>query len=135
MEPIIAKCGYRCDLCSAFETNFKSDRDRRDIQRAFKQYYGCEIPLEDIKPCKGCQDAHEAPDQNCEVFPSARQKGHTNCGQCTETFNCKKLTSQMEGVEEILAKQDSLPKSDYDRYFKPYLCREILTQIHNASVK
>ena len=131
MEPVVSKCGYRCDLCSAFEANLKSDEDRQEICRAFEKYYGCAIPLEDIKPCKGCQRAKESPDADCQVFPCVQGKGFDNCGHC-DAFGCEKLKCRMDAVEDILAKQDNVPESDYERFFKPYLSRDILTKIHQS---
>jgi hypothetical protein len=39
MDPIIAKCGYRCDLCLAFEGNFKGEADRQRMSTALAKYY------------------------------------------------------------------------------------------------
>ena len=132
MEPIVAKCGYRCDLCRAFETNLKSDEDKREMAAAFKRYYGAEIPPEDIKPCNGCQNAEKSPDDDCSVFPCVQQKGIENCAYCKD-FGCDKLKSRMNAVEEILAKQHSIPDSDYRQYFLPYLSRDTLLQIRRAA--
>ncbi len=131
MEPIVAKCGYRCDLCAAFEANLKSEDDKQDMSRALQQYFGCTIPPEQIKPCKGCACAKKTPDPDCKVFPCVREKGLDNCGRC-EYFGCDILKTRMDVVEEILAKHPDMPRTDYERYFKPYLSREILTLIHES---
>ena len=131
MEPVISKCGYRCDLCMAFEANLKSDEDKQDISRAFEKYYGCAIPLEEIKPCKGCPSSKESPDADCQVFPCVQEKGFDNCGHCGD-FGCEKLKRRMDAVEEVLAKQDKVPQGDHERYFKPYLSRETLMKIRQS---
>ncbi len=132
MEPIVAKCGYRCDLCRAFETHLKSEEDKREIAAAFKRYYDAEIPLEDIKPCKGCPSAEQPPDDDCSIFPCVQQRGINNCAYC-EDFGCGKLKSRMDAVEEILAKQHSIPDSDYQDFFMPYLSRDTLLQIRQTA--
>ena len=134
MEPVIAKCGYRCDLCMAFEANLKGDEDKQDISRAFETYYGCKIPVEEIKPCKGCQCSKESPDADCQIFPCVQEKGFDNCGHCDNlSCGCDKLKRRMDAVEEVLAKQDDVPQDDYERYFKPYLSREGLMKIRQLS--
>ena len=81
MEPIIAKCGYRCDQCLAHEANLKSENDKQRMSKALKRYYHCDVPPEKIEPCKSCQLAMEAPDPQCPVYPCATDRGLENCGQ------------------------------------------------------
>ena len=38
----------------------------------------------------------------------------------------------MEIVEEFLGKAGEVPSGDYETFFKPYLSREILTEIHKS---
>jgi hypothetical protein len=40
MESIIAKCGYRCDLCPVYEANFKLDPDKQKMCDAWSKYLG-----------------------------------------------------------------------------------------------
>jgi len=131
VEPIIAKCGYRCDQCLAHETNLKSDEDKQRMSEALKRYYRCDVPPEKIKSCKGCQLAPETPDPQCPVYPCATARGLENCGQCPD-FGCDKLKCRMDVVEEFLAKAGEVPSVDYETFFRPYLSRELLTEIHES---
>ena len=54
MEPIISKCGYRCDLCPAYESNLKSDADKQRMSDAWAKYCGFQIQPEQITSCPGC---------------------------------------------------------------------------------
>lgn len=129
MEPILAKCGYRCDLCPAFEANLKSEQDKKRLSKALARYYSCRVRPEEIHPCKGCQAATEAPDKDCQVYPCVVRRGLENCGQCPQ-FGCDKLKTRMDVVEECLAKHSDVSNEDYRRFFRPYLSRAALTQIH-----
>lgn len=39
----------------------------------------------------------------------------------------------MDAVEERLRKHPDLPEEDYDRFFRPYLSRTTLTEIHKSA--
>ena len=132
MEPIIAKCGYRCDLCAAFEENLGGEADRKQMSEALAKYYNYALPPEQIRPCKGCRDAQEAPDTNCQVHPCVTAKGLDNCGQCPD-FGCEKLKTRMDTVEECLRQHPDLPQADYDAFFRPYLSRGLMMDIRQAT--
>lgn len=132
MKPIVAKCGYRCDLCQAFEANLKSEQDRKRMSRAFSKYYDFEIEPQAIRPCKGCQAAGEAPDKDCQVYPCVCEKGLPNCGPCPE-FDCDKLKTRMDTVEKCLENHPDVSEEDYRLFFRPYLSREALTKIHEST--
>ncbi len=132
MEPIIAKCGYRCDLCQAFEANLRGEQSRKRMSRAFAKYYDCQVPPEAIGPCKGCQAATEAPDKDCEIYPCVCEKGLPNCGACSD-FGCDKLKTRMDVVEEFLEKHQDVSDEDYRLFFRPYLSRAVLTEIHKST--
>ncbi len=132
MEPILSKCGYRCDLCQAFDANLKGEQDRRRMSRALATYYDCQIDPEAIRPCRGCQATGEAPDKDCQVYPCVCEKGLPNCGPCPE-FGCDKLKMRMDTVEQCLKKNPDVRGEDYRLYFRPYLSREVLTKIHEST--
>jgi hypothetical protein len=129
MEPILAKCGYRCDLCLAFEANLRSEQDKKRMSRALAKYYDCRVRPEEVRPCKGCQAVKESPDEDCQVYPCVCEKGLQNCGQCPQ-FGCDKLKTRMDTVEQCLAKHLDVSNEDYRVFFRPYLSRAALTQVH-----
>lgn len=131
MDPIVSKCGYRCDLCLAFEANFQGPADPQRMSEALAKYYNCTLAPEQIRPCRGCRDAKEPPDEDCQVYPCVRAKGLDNCGQCPE-FGCEKLKTRMDTVEACLKKCPDVPQADYDQFFRPYLSRGTLMDIRQA---
>lgn len=133
MQPHIAKCGYRCDLCPAFKAEL-TNADKQDFSRAFKQYYGCEVPPEQIHTCTGCQSSDIPNDKECPVFPCVKEKGIDNCAYCDD-FGCDKLKQRMDVVEEIHQKQEEIPQEDFEKYFKPFLSRQTLMEIRQESGK
>lgn len=44
MSEIMGLCGYRCDLCPAYNDNINNDDNRQEISRGWKRYFGFEIP-------------------------------------------------------------------------------------------
>ena len=131
MKPIVAKCGYRCDLCTAYEANLKGEGDKRRMSEALAKYYACDVPPENVRPCKGCRDAKEPPDKDCQVYPCVRERGIENCGHCPD-FGCEKLQTRMGVVEQCLSKHPDVLEEDYNLFFRPYLSRAILTEIQKS---
>lgn len=131
MDPIVSKCGYRCDLCLIHKTNLKNENDRRRMSQALATYYECQVPPEMIRPCEGCRDAKEPPDKECRVYPCVREKGLPNCGHCPD-FGCDRLKTRMDVVEECLRKHAEVSEEDYRLFLHPYLSRATLTEIRGS---
>ena len=126
MEPIIAKCGRRCDLCPAYETNITSDADKQRMSDAWKKYCGFDVPPDVIKSCSGCLAG--GGDETCTVRPCAIEKNLDNCAHC-EQFACDKLKPKMNFVQENIKDPENIPKEDYDSFIKPFLGEENLLKI------
>ena len=129
MEPIIAKCGYRCDLCPAYKTNLKSDADKKKMCDAWAKYCGSEIPPEAISVCEGCLE--DGGDPGCTVRPCAIEKYLENCAHC-EQFACDKLKPKINFVEENVKDLSNIPKEDYDSFIRPFLGKDYLNDIRES---
>ncbi|MFX0203125.1 MAG: DUF3795 domain-containing protein [Candidatus Hodarchaeota archaeon] len=129
MEPIIAKCGYRCDLCLVYEANFKLDPDKKKMCDAWTKYLGGSVKPEEIEICRGCQKGEGDPD--CAVRKCAQQKNLVNCAHCDD-FDCDNLKSKMDLVAKSVKDADNIPKEDYDRYIAPFLGRKHLLEIRKS---
>ena len=130
MEPIIAKCGYRCDLCPSYETNLTSDADKQRMSDAWAQYCGSQVPAEQIKSCPGCLIS--GADPTCTVRPCAIEKDIENCAHC-EQFGCEKLTPKMNFVEEnIKVDLSDIPEEDHNLFIKPFMSRKCLLEIRES---
>jgi len=129
MEQIIAKCGYRCDLCPAFKANLKSDADKLSMCQAWAEYFGSEVPPEAITACEGC--LADGGDPSCTVRPCAIERKLTNCAHC-ELFACDKLKEKMNFVEDKLKDGIDIPEDDYERFIKPFLGKDCLEEIRKT---
>jgi hypothetical protein len=130
MEPIIAKCGYRCDLCPAYETNLKSDADKQRMSDAWARYCGFQVPPEQIQSCPGC--IVSGADPTCTVRPCAIEKDVENCAHC-EQFVCDKLKTKMNFVEEkVKVDLSDIPEDDFNLFIKPFVSREYLDKIRES---
>lgn len=133
MKAHIAKCGYRCDLCPVFKTPL-TQADKEDISRAFAQYFGYQVPPEQIKSCTGCQLMEQPMDKECFMFPCVRQKGISTCAECDD-FACENLRQQMDAMDQCLAKHSDIPPGDFEKYIKPFLNRQTLTELRRSKGK
>jgi hypothetical protein len=130
MEQIISKCGYRCDLCPAYEVNLKSEADKQRMSDAWKKYCGFQVPPEQIQSCPGCLVS--GADPTCTVRPCAIEKNVENCAHC-EQFTCDKLKPKINFVEENV-KEDlsNIPEDDFNLFIKPFISREYLHKIRES---
>ncbi len=125
MSEIMGLCGYRCDLCPAYNDNINNNHNRQEISRGWKRYFGFEIPAEEIG-CVGCIAEGKHADADCPVRPCALKKKVENCAQCDD-FICEKLRSRVEFAEKLLEKwANNVPEGDYRLFFEPYLSRNRL---------
>lgn len=54
MEPILTRCGYRCDPCLAFRPNVAERPEIGQVlSGGWHRYYGFRIPASEIT-CDGC---------------------------------------------------------------------------------
>lgn len=44
MTEVLARCGYRCDLCPAYHDNVSSDADRQRTSDGWHKYFGFRVP-------------------------------------------------------------------------------------------
>lgn len=130
MEQIISKCGYRCDLCPAYEANLKSDADKQRMSDAWEKYCGFQVPPEQIKRCPGC--AVSGADPTCTVRPCAIEKNVENCAHC-EQFGCDKLMPKINFVEEnVKVDLSDIPEKDFNLFIKPFVSKESLSKIRES---
>jgi len=82
MEPILTRCGYRCDLCLAYRPNVEAHpSNQQKLSDGWHRYFGFLIPPEKIV-CDGCMsEKPELIDQACPVRPCVIEQGLANCAQ------------------------------------------------------
>ncbi|HNT25195.1 MAG TPA: DUF3795 domain-containing protein [Anaerolineales bacterium] len=134
MEPIITRCGYRCDLCLAYRPNVeKNPANQQKLSDGWHKYFGFRIPPEQIL-CDGCM-APGTPkliDQSCPVRSCVIEQGLDHCAQCMQ-YTCKKLTERIVAYEEIRQRVgEEIPEDDYLSFIRPYENRERLDAIRTS---
>lgn len=129
---IIAKCGYRCDLCLAYTPNVEAKDRRQLLSDGWFEIYGFRLVPEDIK-CDGCisSESPELIDKNCPVRPCVVNKKIDNCSSCA-TYICEKLRQRIVVKSEIEEKMDrKLTDQEYKLFIEPYESRARLDKLRN----
>ena len=131
MKPILARCGYRCDLCPAYRENIRGPEDQQRVSDGWFRYFGFRIPPEAIR-CDGCRDARPRArriDAACPVRPCAIDRECDTCATCPE-FGCARLeqrTVTRAWVEQRLGAV--IAPADYRCFVRPYLGRPRLARL------
>jgi hypothetical protein len=121
MQPILTRCGYRCDLCLAYKPNVtQNPSNQTKLSDGWFNYYGFRLPASEIS-CDGCMaDNPKLIDQSCPVRPCAIEKGLDNCAQC-EQYVCEKLKERLVVFEQVKQRIGAdIPEDDYICFIKPY---------------
>ena len=120
--PIVARCGYRCDLCPAYKENIHGPEDQQRTSDGWFKYYGFRIPPEQIC-CDGCLDERAGArriDANCPVRPCVIARGMETCGDCSEP-GCKHFESRTVTRESVEKRFGApIPPEDYRKFILPY---------------
>jgi len=122
MDPILTRCGYRCDLCLAYRPNVEAQPgNRQQLSDGWHTYFGFRIPPEAIC-CDGCMtDNPHLIDTACPVRPCVLARGHDHCAQCAEYEGCAKLAERLVVFEEIQAHIGTdIPEDDRACFILPY---------------
>jgi hypothetical protein len=136
MQPILTRCGYRCDLCLAYKPNIEEHpENRQKLSDGWHKYFGFRTPTSEIC-CDGCmsEDPHLL-DVGCPVRPCVIERELENCAQCEDYGECGKLAQRLvtyEGVKERVAQE--IPDDDRERFIKPYENKVRLDALRGACV-
>ena len=121
MEPVLTRCGYRCDLCLAYRPNVEADpSNQKRLSDGWAKYFGFRLAPEAIR-CDGCMAAEpRLIDQGCPVRPCVILQGLDNCSQC-ERYGCEKLAERLVELEEVRRRVGAeIPEGDYLCFIRPY---------------
>lgn len=132
-KEILTRCGYRCDLCLAYQPNVKKNDRRKVLSDGWYNLYGFRIEPEDII-CDGCISCKNPRliDKDCPVRPCVIEKKIDNCASCAD-FICDKLKQRIVGRRDIENKLNrKLTEKEYELFIKPYESNERLEKIRNG---
>jgi hypothetical protein len=121
MQPIVARCGYRCDLCMAYRPNVEANpANPQTLSDGWFKYFGFRLLPEQII-CDGCMaESLERIDQECPVRPCATVRGLDNCAHCEE-YVCDRLRERLVVYEEVRQRAGGeIPAEDRQRFIEPY---------------
>jgi hypothetical protein len=121
MDPILTRCGYRCDICLAYKPNVeRNPSNRKILSDGWFKYFGFRIQEEGIY-CEGCRAENPILiDANCPVRPCVIAKGLDNCSECGE-YVCARLKERIVTHSEIQAKKGAaIPDEEYRSFIQPY---------------
>jgi hypothetical protein len=133
MDQVLARCGYRCDLCLAYRPNIEAEPVNQTIlSDGWQEYFGFRIPAEDIL-CDGCMsDNPRLIDKACPVRPCVIRRDLANCSECPE-YACDKLADRLVVYEELASGHPCpIPPEDRARFIRPYENKERLGELRRA---
>jgi hypothetical protein len=133
MEPILTRCGYRCDLCLAYRPNVEQNpANQQKLSDGWFKYFGFRLPPEQII-CDGCMaEDPKLIDQACPVRPCVIARGLENCAQCDQ-YVCEKLTERLVLREEVAKRVGGeIPEDDYRCFIRPYENKLRLDVLRNS---
>jgi len=135
MTQILARCGYRCDLCLAYKPNIQAHPENAQVlSDGWHTYFGFRIPPERIL-CEGClADTAETLDTGCPVRPCVIAHGFETCAQCPE-YICPLLAERIVTYEAMQAKfANPIPPEDRRRFIQPYENKPRLDRLHEPYI-
>jgi hypothetical protein len=121
MQPVLSRCGYRCDLCLAYLPNVeKNHSNQQKLSDGWFKYFGFRIEPEFIL-CDGCMADHpRLIDQGCPVRPCVIEKGLNSCASCDE-YVCEKLKERIVLYADVKRRiGQNIPEDDYFCFIHPY---------------
>jgi hypothetical protein len=122
MDPILTRCGYRCDLCLAYKPNVTlHPENRRILSDGWFKYFGFRILPEDIC-CDGCMAKNpQLIDRTCPVRPCVIERELDHCAQCNDYAGCAKLTERLVVYEQVRLRIGAeIPADDRACFITPY---------------
>ena len=120
MPEIITFCGYRCDLCPAYNKNKGILATDQEICDGWKKYLEYAVTPEQIS-CAGCRNIGKHVDSDCPVRPCILKKKLETCADCEEYETCEKLHSRADAIELIKKKfEGKLSEKEYTLFLRPY---------------
>jgi Protein of unknown function (DUF3795) len=121
VEEILTRCGYRCDLCLAYQPNVEADpSNQQTLSDGWHKYFGFRIPAEQIV-CDGCMSEDpQLIDRECPVRPCVLDRALASCAQCPE-YGCERLVERFVVYEEVAARMGApIAEEDRARFIAPY---------------
>lgn len=136
MEAKLSLCGFRCDLCLAYQPNIEAHPENQQLlSDGWQTYFGFRLQPDQIV-CAGC--SHEGSvtlDSDCPVRPCVIDRGHETCAAC-EDFGCEKLVERLIRYEDMVVRHGKpIPNDDRQRFIFPYENAERLEKLRKGYLR
>lgn len=117
---LLSRCGYRCDLCLAYQENIDKKDQRKELSEGWKKCFGLNIPLQDIY-CEGCltKGNPKLIDHKCPVRPCVLEKGFDNCSQCND-YPCDLFRQRQVIFDNVIQIKEGITQRDRELFILPY---------------
>ena len=138
-KELIAYCGYRCDLCPAFQATQKNDWEGLSkLSREWETLFGFHLEPEQLE-CDSCRrESGRRVDKGCSVRACCRQKGLETCAECAE-YPCDSLKKRFVYRDEVERKLGRrIPDEAHTRYVQPFESKarlDIIRRLHSKQQK
>lgn len=123
MREILARCGYRCDLCLAYRANVEKKDQRAVLQAGWKKYFDLKFAVEAIicDGCLSCSETARRIDTDCPVRPCATAQGLEHCGQCRD-YPCARFEERRGHTMDIARELAgaSFKAAEFRQCVRPY---------------
>lgn len=133
MEPVLTRCGYRCDLCLAYRPNVEENPSNQlKLSDGWFKYFGFRLSPSSII-CDGCMAENpKLIDQNCPVRSCVIERNLSNCAQC-ERYVCDRLKERIVIYEELCSTlHESISEDDYRDFIEPYENKRRLDELRSS---
>ncbi|MBM3470258.1 MAG: DUF3795 domain-containing protein [Armatimonadetes bacterium] len=130
MEQILARCGYRCDLCLAYRPNVQANPSSQQIlSDRWHKYFGFRIPPGEVV-CDGCMaEDGRLIDHTCPVRPCVIERALRYCAECAD-YGCEELAERLVNYEDVAARFGApIPEEDRARFIAPYENKQRLEEL------
>jgi hypothetical protein len=134
MEPILTRCGYRCDLCLAYAPNIdRNPSNQQKLSDGWFTYFGFRLPAAEIR-CDGCMaEDPKLLDVDCPVRPCVIERGFDNCAQCDQ-YVCERLEQRLVVYEEVERRiGTAIPEEDRTCFVRAYENKRRLDALRASS--
>lgn len=128
MKEMLARCGYRCDLCAA---RSKDPAVRQKLVDGWRKYFRLQRYTAENVQCDGCLNDGKLADINCRVRPCVIEKGIENCAYCDE-FPCEKLKAVLCSREGFMSRFPDISEEDYNLCMRMFESESRLLEIRKA---
>jgi hypothetical protein len=134
MKEILAKCGYRCDICPAYAPNIGSELEAQKVCEGFHACYGFQLAPATVA-CAGCLNEGRHIDADCPVRPCVMDKGLDICAQCASFDACEKLSTRMDFLEPLQEKLARVSAEDFRKFVVPYQSKPRMLALRKAFLR